>query len=60
MQEEWEITPDDRGHRVSRPGLEEHEETVGEQLVTDGVEEASRDQMIEARREEIEQEGEIV
>jgi hypothetical protein len=60
MQEEWEVTPDDRGRRVSRPGTGDDEESVGEQLVTDGVEEAIHDQMLEARREELEQEGGIV
>lgn len=60
MQDDWEVTPDDRGHRVYRPGTGEQEETVGEQLVTDGVEEAIHDQMLEARREELEQEGGIV
>src|SRR5690242_7185141 len=59
LEEEWEITPDNRGRRVPRPGIEEDEETVGEHLVTDGREEAARDQMLEARREELEQEGEI-
>jgi hypothetical protein len=56
MEEEWEVTPDDHGRRVPRPGIEEDEETVGGHLVTDGVEEASHDQMLEARREELEQE----
>ena len=60
MQDEWEVTPDDRGHRVNRPGADDAEESVGEQLVTDGVEEATHDQMLEARREEREQEGGIV
>ena len=59
MEREWEITPDNRGRRVPRPGIEEDEESVGEQLVTDGREEAARDQMLEARREELEQEGGI-
>jgi hypothetical protein len=59
MEEEWEVTPDDHGHRVPRPGVEEDEETLGGHLVADGVEEASHDQMLEARREEIEQEGDI-
>lgn len=57
MEEEWEVTPDDRGHRVPRPGVDESEETLGEHLVSDGVEEASRDQMLEARKEELEKEG---
>jgi hypothetical protein len=60
MEEEWEVTPDDRGHRVDRPGVSEDEETLGEQLVTDGVEEAIHDQMLEARKEELEQEGGII
>jgi len=59
LEEEWEVTPDDRGHRVPRPGIEEDEETLGGQLVTDGVEEATHDQMLEARKEELEQEGGI-
>jgi hypothetical protein len=60
MQDDWEMTPDDRGHRVNRADADEQEETVGERLVTDGVEEAIHDQMLEARREEREQEGGIV
>jgi hypothetical protein len=56
---EWQVTPSDRGHRVPRPGVEEDEETVGESLVSDGREEAAHDQMLEARREELEQEGGI-
>lgn len=56
---EWQVTPSDRGHRIPRPGVEEDEETVGEHLVTDGREEAAHDQMLEARREELEQEGGI-
>ena len=59
LEYEWEVTPDNRGHRVPRPGIEEDEESVGEHLVSDGREEAARDQMLEARREELEQEGGI-
>ena len=44
---------------VRRPGIEE-EETVGEHCVIDGLEEATHDQMLEARREELQQEGEIL
>jgi len=54
--EEWEVVANNTGHRAPRAGLDE-EETVGEQLVTGGLEEAAHDQMLEARREEIEQEG---
>ena len=56
---EWQVTPSDRGHRVPRPGVEEDEETVGEHLMSDGREEAAHDQMLEARKEELEQEGDI-
>jgi hypothetical protein len=56
MEEEWEVTPDDHGRRIPRPGTEEEEETIGEHLVSDGREEAAHDQMLEARREELEQE----
>jgi len=59
LEEEWEVTPDNRGHRVPRPGVDEEEETLGENLVSEGVEEASHDQMVEARKEELEQEGGI-
>src|ERR1700756_566504 len=27
--EEWAVTPNDRGHRVPRPGVDDEEETVG-------------------------------
>ncbi len=57
--EEWEVVAGSKGHRAPRPGTEEDEETVGENLVTDGLEEAAHDQMLEARREELEQEGGI-
>jgi hypothetical protein len=59
LEDEWEVTPKDSGHRVPRPGVEEDEESLGEHLVSDGVEEATHDQMLEARREELEQEGGI-
>jgi hypothetical protein len=59
LEEEWEVTPDDRGRRVPRPGIEEDEESVGEYLVNGGLEDATHDQMLEARREELAQEGGI-
>lgn len=55
LEDEWEVVTNDSGHRVSRS--ESEEETIGEQLVTGGVEEATHDQMLEARREELEEEG---
>lgn len=54
--EEWNVVPSSTGHRAPRPGVEE-DETLGERLVTDGLEEAAHDQMLEARREELEEEG---
>lgn len=54
--EEWDMVAADSGHRVRREGLEE-EESVGEELVEEGIEEATHDQMVEARREELEEEG---
>ena len=59
LTEEWTVVASSKGHRLPRPGTDE-EETVGEHLVIDGLEEAAHDQMLEARREEIEQEGEIL
>ena len=59
LTEEWNVIASSKGHRAPRPGVEE-EETVGEHLVIDGLEEATHDQMLEARREELEQEGGIV
>ena len=59
LTEEWTVVASSKGHRIPRPGTDE-EETVGEHLVSDGLEEAAHDQMLEARREEIEQEGEIL
>jgi len=57
--EEWSVVASSKGHRMPRPGADE-EETVGEHCVIDGLEEAAHDQMLEARREELQQEGEIL
>ena len=59
LTEEWNVVASSKGHRAPRPGIEE-EETVGEHCVIDGLEEATHDQMLEARREELEQEGDIL
>jgi len=59
LTEEWSVVASSKGHRMPRPGTEE-EETIGEHCVIDGLEEATHDQMLEARREELEQEGEIL
>ena len=52
--EEWNVVASSSGHRAPRV---EDEENLGEQLVTEGVEEAGHDQMVEARKEELQQEG---
>src|SRR2546429_5469555 len=36
MTAEWQVTPDDRGHRVPRSGIDDEKETVGEHLVSAG------------------------
>ena len=59
LTDDWYVPAPSRGHRVPRPGVDEEEETVGEHLVNGGVEEATHDQMLEARKEELEQEGGI-
>jgi len=59
LTEERSVIGSSRGYRIPRPGTEE-EETIGEQCVVDGLEEAAHDRMLEARREELEQEGEIL
>src|SRR4029077_3432305 len=50
LEDEWEATPSDPGQRGPRPGVRENEEPRGEHRVPAGVEEASHDQMLEARR----------
>ena len=52
--EEWNVVAASQGHRAPRV---EDEENVGEQLVSDGVEEAVHDQMLQARKEDQQQEG---
>jgi hypothetical protein len=57
LTDDWYLAAPSRGRRVPREGVDEEEETVGEHLVTGGVEEATHDQMLEARREELKEEG---
>jgi hypothetical protein len=52
--EEWNVVASSAGHRAPRG---EDDESLGEQLVEEGVQEAEHDQMVEARKEELEQEG---
>ena len=53
--EEWNVVASSSGHRA--PRTSEDDDSLGEQLVEDGVQEAAHDQMVEARKEELEQEG---
>lgn len=48
--------PGETGHRSPRPGLDD-DETLGAQLVSGGIEDATHDQMVEAARDDQEQEG---
>ena len=52
----WDEIPGEAGERAPRAGLED-EMNIGEQLVTGGLEEAEHDRMVEARRDELAQEG---
>ena len=52
--EEWNVVAASKGHHAPRI---EDDESIGEQLVEDGLDEAARDQMLEARKEELQQEG---
>ena len=45
------------GHQVPNNGFDD-DENVGAELVTGGIDEAAHDQMVEARREELEEERE--
>ena len=54
-EEEREVVPESPGHRAPRAGFDD-DENLGETLVSDGLEEAAHDQMLEARREEHEAE----
>ena len=54
--EEWQVVASSAGHRAPREGFDD-DENIGEQLVADGLEEATHDQMLEARKEELEQEN---
>ncbi|MEP6602441.1 MAG: hypothetical protein ABJB69_00670 [Spartobacteria bacterium] len=60
MEDDWEVVANDSGHRAPRAGADGDDESLGEQLVSGGVEEATHDQMLEARKEKIAQEGGII
>lgn len=58
LTDEWQVVAGSKGHRAPSQIPEEHD-SLGADLVNDGREEAAHDQMLEARREELEQEGGI-
>jgi hypothetical protein len=49
--DEWNMVAADTGHHAPR-AADVEDENLGEQLVSDGLEEATHDQMLEARIEE--------
>lgn len=54
--EDRDSVPGESGHRAPRAGLND-DEMLGAQLVSGGMEEAAHDQMVEAAKEDQEQEG---
>jgi len=58
LTEEWQVIAGSKGRHAPNQIPEEHD-SLGADLVDDGRKEAARDQMLEARREELEQEGGI-
>lgn len=56
MTEDWEVVAGGTGVRAPRAGVDD-DESLGEKLVTGGLEDAAHDQMLEARKEELSQEG---
>ena len=56
LQEEWPVVAANTGERAPRAGFFD-DETLGQQLVEGGVEEATHDSMVQARKDELSQEG---
>ena len=56
MPGDWEVTPTSTGERAPRAGVDD-DEMLGEKLVSDGLDEATHDQMLQARKEDLSQEG---
>lgn len=54
---ERDESPNEHGHRVPREGLEDDDESLGAHLVAGGLEEAVHDRMVEAARDDQEEEG---
>jgi hypothetical protein len=60
LQEEWPVVASNTGERAPRAGADGDDETLGQQLVEGGVEEATHDSMVEAARSEQSQEGGVI
>ena len=56
MRDEWEVTPNASGERAPRAGVDD-DEMLGEKLVSGGLEEATHDHMLQARKEDLSQES---
>ncbi|HEY0368633.1 MAG TPA: hypothetical protein VGC85_03460 [Chthoniobacterales bacterium] len=59
LEEEWPVVASDTGERAPRAGVDD-DEMLGQQLVEGGVEEATHDSMVQARRDELSQEGGVI
>ncbi len=55
--DEWGVVAGDTGARAARAGVDDDDEMLGAKLVSGGLEEAAHDQMLEARKEDLSQEG---
>ena len=56
LDEEWPVVASNSGERAKRPGLDD-DQMLGAHLVEGGVEEATHDSMVQARKDELSQEG---
>jgi hypothetical protein len=56
LPDDWEVTPTSTGERAPRAGVDD-DEMLGEKLVSGGLEEATHDQMLQARKEDLSQES---
>ncbi len=57
LQDDWTIVAGSTGERAPRNGFEDDEESLGAHLVEGGIEEATHDSMVQARRDELSREG---
>ena len=57
--EEWSAVAGETGHRAPRAGVDD-DEMLGEQLFAGGLEEGMHDSMVQARKDELSQEGGVI